>query len=201
MKSNFKIIEINKRLFPIASTVLADAFKNNKMFDYFYKTHKVRKLKIHFNFLLHFYSNQILKGIIDDDNQLVGVAILLKPGHEYVKSLFLGIKLIFQVGIASFIRMLKYTDEEDKYLEEDSFLLFYIGISPKYQNKGFGSALISACLKEVGNNPVMLSTIDSETVAIYKKNGFRVVSEHKIFGFHTWFMKNESGNTNKDEIL
>lgn len=198
MNESFRVIILQKNMYKKAIDVLSEAFLNDELLLSIFKSNKKRNFKILFSLIFNLYDKHIFKGVFNEKEELIGVAIVLKPGHKYsiLKAALLSIKSIFQMGIKNFTRLMKYTSEEDKYINEDNYFLHYMGVLPDYQNKGFGRILLNACSEEISNLPISLLAVSNKNIDFYKKNGFKVINDFDIFGIHSRLMININNEEN-----
>ena len=65
-----------------------------------------------------------------------------------------------------------------------------LAVDPKYQGKGYASALLNAMLPEIDkqNLPCYLETGGDKNVSIYKHFGFKVINEYTIPGVKDKFI-------------
>ncbi|MCE7740214.1 MAG: GNAT family N-acetyltransferase [Candidatus Heimdallarchaeota archaeon] len=129
-------------------------------------------------------------------NKIEGVAKWLPPGKEHM-----GIWRSIRSGALSMGRaMSKQKDERKRstreikqltdiilkkhkeIMKEPHWYLASIGIEPKYQGKGYGSALIKPMLEYIEKEgyPVYLETNFQGNVGLYEHLGFEVIDEMKI---------------------
>jgi len=71
-----------------------------------------------------------------------------------------------------------------------------IGVSPKFQGKGFGSKLLRPMLSKIDKEylPCYLETIDEKNVSIYERFGFKIIDKSIIpeTEFTNWAMLREA---------
>lgn len=129
-------------------------------------------------------------------NKIEGVAKWLPPGKEHM-----GIWRSIRSGALSMgWAMSKQKDERKRstreiqqltdiilkkhkeIMKEPHWYLANIGVDPKYQGKGYGSALIKPMLEYIEKEgyPVYLETNFQGNVGLYEHLGFEVIDEMKI---------------------
>lgn len=121
-------------------------------------------------------------------------------------SLFSALKFIFTVtGIFNLKKVLsreKYI--KNKHPEKDFIYLWFLGLSPDHQGKGYGSALLSKLLLLAGKEklPVYLETSTPENLPFYKRHGFNIYHEWTCpkAGYPLWFLMWEGSHT-PDECI
>jgi len=105
----------------------------------------------------------------------------------------------FQIGLAPFSRFLSANKEmgrfHDEHASEPHWYLFAIGVSPKLQGRGLGTALIAEGLQRADQDgcPCYLETSSERNVPYYERFGFRVVGEAPLGkdGPPGWAMRRE----------
>jgi ribosomal protein S18 acetylase RimI-like enzyme len=73
-------------------------------------------------------------------------------------------------------------------LEQDHWFLFILGVDPKYQKQGFGTAMLDPILGRIDQEklPVMLDTNKKENLAYYGRFGFKVRKSYQVLGNKHW---------------
>lgn len=165
-----------------AAQQYAKAMMKDDLHVYFFPNEKTR-----YRMLLSLYKfklrNQIMDCYVTSDN-LEGLAIWEKPyGHHStltVNEVLNGIRLIFECGVFSLIKMLKYqlwaTKIRDNLIKDPYWYLDVVIVSPEFQGKGFASKLIKPFLDEssANGNKVYLETQNEKNIPIYEKYGFKL---------------------------
>jgi ribosomal protein S18 acetylase RimI-like enzyme len=121
-----------------------------------------------------------------------GVCIWENPNEHHsaitIKDIFNGISLIFTVGIANLIRMIKYqiwsTELRNISTDDRYWYLNVIAVSPEYQGQGFASKMIRPFIEKAKskNEKVYLETHNKNNIGIYEKYGFKLINLKKIDG-------------------
>ncbi|MNJ87504.1 hypothetical protein D3C87_50240 [compost metagenome] len=129
---------------------------------------------------------------LSDDRR--GCALLLFPQDKRttISSIWLDVKLIFRaVGLRGVNKVLRRERLiSGKQSKEDMIYLWFIGITPLFQNIGIGSTLLSEILNHAGSLglPVYLETSVSENLFWYKRYGFDVYDELDL-GYRLYFLR------------
>lgn len=181
---------LKKEMFQDAATVLAKAFKNDKLWSILYPKNTEKKIIEVYKFVFNLYQhNHLLKGLFKS-GKLIGVALVEVPnkGYSVLYSYLTFFLLILKNGLKT-IKILQYQNEEEKYFEKDCYCLIYLAILPDYQNNGYGKKLLESCLSETQGGPIVLATQEKTNIAFYEKNNFKTYLNTKIKDLETWFMK------------
>ncbi len=166
-----------------AAQQYAKAMMQDDLHTFFFPEEKTRYRKL-LSLYTYKIKNQITDCYITSEN-LEGLAIWEKP-YEHNNNLsaaevLSGTRLIFECGIPSLLRMLKYqiwsTTARKRLIEEPYWYLDVVIVSPEYQGKGFASKLIKPFLEEASStgSKVYLETQNKNNVPIYEKYGFKVI--------------------------
>ncbi len=131
---------------------------------------------------------------------LAGATMWLIPGHTDAplwKMLRSGLLSAYlTVGISRVRRGLNYINSTERwhkhYAPGPHWYLFLIGVEPRCQGKGIGSALLRPVLERADEQqrPCYLETGNHINVAFYQKHGFDLVGEADVprGGPHIWCM-------------
>jgi GNAT superfamily N-acetyltransferase len=124
------------------------------------------------------------------DSQPVGTALWIPPDMHmtYFQLIKNGLlKLPFKVGLKNFLRIMNSMDYADKLQQEilqgrKHWQLYYIGVDPNHQGKGYGSKLMEPVLKMADKQgvPVFLENFTVANTRFYERNGFKVVKKHEF---------------------
>jgi hypothetical protein len=166
-----------------AAQQYAKAMMQDDLHVYFFPEEKTRYRKL-LSLYTYKIKNQIADCYITSEN-LEGLAIWEKPYEHHnnlsAREVLSGTRLIFECGISSLFRMLKYqiwsTRVRNRLIEEPYWYLDVVIVSPEFQGKGFASKLIKPFLEEASSNgsKVYLETQNKNNVPIYEKYGFRLI--------------------------
>lgn len=124
--------------------------------------------------------------------KLEGVAAWLPPGHapfgvwQILRSVTPSV--LFRFGRQGGSRMGAYGRYVDalhrRLVPYPHWYLEIIGVDPAYHGQGFSSRLVRPVLERIDRErmPCFLETSSSKNVAIYRRFGFEVISEHRVSG-------------------
>lgn len=131
----------------------------------------------------------------DDKN---ACALLLYPQKKYIsfRAIWLDVRLIFKaIGVSRIFKALKREAAIKKLKPKtDMVYLWFIGVDPLEQHKGYGSSLLTDILKMAGNLnlPVFLETSTLNNLPWYEHFGFEVYDKFS-FGHTLFFLKKDIG--------
>jgi len=118
--------------------------------------------------------------------------ILFSDYNDYnfslIRSLRSGALSLFKLGAGTGKRFNEYNqfclEIHDNCIKEPHQYIILIGVDPKCQGHGYGRKLLLPVLKsaEKRGKPCYLETHSPKNVVIYKKYGFKVVSEDRLPG-------------------
>jgi len=78
-------------------------------------------------------------------------------------------------------------------ITEPLWLLWWLGVEPRSQGQGFGSALIQPMLArlDVDRSSCILQTMEEHNIALYERHGFRMLAEDLVpgTGVALWTMR------------
>lgn len=181
-----EVVRLERSQIDAASTVLAQAFNNDPMFNYFATVDEPARLD-----LINWVAKTILRysqpynHIYTTQDDIKGIAVWLPPGKyplNNVRFLLSGLYRIppklrfdrFRQLIALFSKIEEYHQQD---LPEKHWYLFMLGVSPRYQNQGIGGLLLQPILKQADQEkvPCYLETSTERGVNFYQKQGFKVL--------------------------
>lgn len=89
-----------------------------------------------------------------------------------------------------------YQELEAVHPREPHWYLSLLGVDPRLQRKGYGSALLDHWLQRADRDtwPSYLETDRPENVAFYRRFGFSVTTEVQVLGIPVWCMARRSPN-------
>jgi len=180
-----------------AAETLARAFGQDPKMDYFAPDEE-KRLEIarhHFEFLLRY--GQIYGEVYATSPHLEGVAVWL-PAKKVEITLWRALRAgLFRfrkgVGKEALERILSFSEYLDglhrRHMPGPHHYLFFIGVDPAHQGKGYASRLIRPVLVRLEREglPCYLVTQNEKNVALYEHYGFRVIE-------HTVVPRTEVGN-------
>jgi hypothetical protein len=175
--------------------ILTSSFADNKSVNYIIKqdskrVRRIRKL-MEYSFDVCYLFGDVF---LSDDKK--GCALILLPDKKKtnLKSIFLDIKLITScIGLSN---IKKAMDRESKIKKlqskESMYYLWFIGVDPKDQNTGIGSALLRDIIKEGTSKQrqICLETSTLKNIPWYEGFGFKIYNKLDL-GYTLIFMKKE----------
>jgi ribosomal protein S18 acetylase RimI-like enzyme len=173
--------------------ILASSFDKNKSINYIIKQDKKRVQRIR-NVMEYCFDICYLFGniFLSDDKKSCALILLPEKKETNLKSILLNLKLIFfSIGLANLRRVLKRESEIKKFqLKEPMYYLWFIGVHPTEQNKGFGSSLLAEVIKDAGSKQriICLETSTVKNISWYKKFGFSIYHELDL-GYRLFFLR------------
>jgi ribosomal protein S18 acetylase RimI-like enzyme len=91
--------------------------------------------------------------------------------------------LLFVTGLARFSRLTALRADMDKHhpLDRPHAYLWFLGVRPEAQGHGVGSRLLKVGTDrlDAAGEPAYLETQTERNIALYRRHGFEVISEHK----------------------
>lgn len=182
--------------------LLTKAFYDNQSVNYVVKQDRKREARIRY---LMDYSFDICWhwGEIYITDNKKGAVLLLLPHKKknQIKSTFLDIKLALRtIGLRKILKVIKRENYIKKYHPDYPFYyLWFIGVLPDEQGKGFGSKLLQEVIEESQkhNYSIYLETSTLRNIPFYKKFQFETYHELKL-NYTLHMMKREPGNNHID---
>ncbi len=175
---------IDKSEIEQAKKIFALAMFDDDLHNYFFPDEKSRIEKLE-----HFYEFKLKTMLLNTyktSEKFEGFCIWEKPNEHRSAITFNevieGFSLIFNVGIFSLVRMVRYqfwsTKQKKRLVSEPYWYLDTVVVSPDYQGKGFASKMIKPFLSEANakGDKVYLETQNIKNVPIYEKYGFKLIS-------------------------
>lgn len=180
-----KIIPLDKADIVPATAVMAGAYHDNPLLNYFIGEYAVPSL------LRWFIGTGIryglLYGKVYTTPEIRGVAVWYPPYHSGVSLWGMirsgMISIPFRLGRASFKRLTGYLDYTARIHKKTApgphWYLCELGVDPSWQNKGIGGALIEHGLAQADSDdlPCYLETCTERALRFYEKYGFVVVQK------------------------
>lgn len=194
------LIDLSRTQIGLASTILAEAFRDYPLFVRLFPNLSKRKkvLPYFFDFMVR---HGFLYGkVYTTSGNLEGVAIWF-----HSEKAELNLWRLLRVGVSpacflnlgkGFWELLRY----DKYVSElrqhhvpfRHWYLNMLAVAPEFQGKGYASALMRPMLAQVEQDrlPCYLETQEEENVGFYEYHGFSVVQKTTIphIGIPNWSM-------------
>ncbi|MFI4933544.1 MAG: GNAT family N-acetyltransferase [Caulobacterales bacterium] len=172
---------------PEVAQTLADAFAVDPHFDWFLRADERRDAARHafFQFLI---SKETL-GIGRIDRPAGGGAAAVWMPFEWLGPQPLWSELRFlptilgATGFSRLGRIFAIREDMDKHhpMERRHAYLWFLGVAPAAQGHGIGSRLLAAANARLDAEgmPAYLETGATRNVALYRRHGYEVISEHK----------------------
>ncbi|WP_218133175.1 GNAT family N-acetyltransferase [Methanofollis tationis] len=188
-----------------AAEMLARAFWQDSKMDYFVpdEGNRLKIARHHFEFLLRY--GLIYGEVYTTSPHFEGVAVWL-PQKNVEITLWRALRAgLFRfrkgVGKEALERILSFSDYLDtlhrRHMPGPHHYLFFIGVDPTCQGKGYASRLIRPVLARLDGEglPCYLVTQNEQNVALYEHYGFRVIEKSLIPGteVESWAMVREAG--------
>ncbi len=178
------IVRLDESSFNEAKSILYQAYRHEPTFQYLFDHRKPgynKRVRATIRELLNLYFelNQDAIGVMADDT-LVAVAFIGAPELRLnlAAQLSWRIRMVLTAGFASTRRYLDYHEKITAMLPgEGSYQLPLMGVSPKYQNRGYGRLLLATverlCAGNSRGNGLVLDTGNSRYLPFYESEGFR----------------------------
>lgn len=184
------LYKLEKKDIDKSAEIMAKAFNDYPMFRHILGVkHNNENIKVFLKFLIKYtvlygeaYANSSeIEGIIlftDFKNYNFNLIRSLRSGALSLIKFGQDIGKRFNVFDEFSLKMHK------KIIKDPHQYIILIGVDPKKQEQGYGSKLMRPMLKvaEEKGQPCYLETHDPKNVVIYKKYGFKVVSEDTVPG-------------------
>lgn len=182
--------KLNKYQIKKAARVYARAMMNDDLHVYFFPDPSNRLKKL--TYLYEYKLELEYKFCFITSNNIEGLLICESPGEQHtglsILEIITGIKLIWQCGIVSLLRMIRYqswaSKTRDGIATQPYWYINVVAVDPEHQGKGFASKLIKPIIMEAleRKHMVYLETQNSNNIKIYEKYGFHLVEEAKMPG-------------------
>ena len=128
------------------------------------------------------------------NGKIAGAMIISPPGNAAVSGLEmlrLVLGVVFTTSPAILWRAMKSSAEDEKHRpKEPNNFLEIIAVDPKRQGQGIGGAMLSHLTGMSDKDGILtyLSTTDPKTVPLYRKHGFKVISETNELGIPNYHL-------------
>lgn len=184
----------------IATSLLAEAFYNDPLFDMvFNKKDRLRKSNYFFRFLI---TNRIILNsevlLVLHNEEIAGTCSFSTPHKTNIIPfnlvfIFSTLKLIFKLGWRSFHVLNNYFKIVSKTKLKDTYYINFIAISRKYREKGFAKHLLDHIHKIVksANSHIGLDTENPANIPYYERFGYQFISEQKLQNISIYSLLNK----------
>ena len=172
---------------PEVIQTLADAFAVDPHMDWFMRADERRAPARHAFFKMLIEQEGLPHGRID--RPACGGAAAVWMPFEWLGPLPIAEELralptiLAATGLARFGRLMAIRADMDHHhpLDRRHAYLWFLGVAPSAQGRGVGSALLRAAGARLDREglPAYLETGTTRNVALYKRHGFEVISEHR----------------------
>jgi GNAT superfamily N-acetyltransferase len=131
---------------------------------------------------------------ICEDGKAVAAAIIYPPGSyplPWIEQARIFVKSILGHDFYDIRPWLRWLAEVDEiHPQESHYYLEYLGVTPEYQGRGLGSAILKYVTTKADeeNTGCYLETASPNNVSLYQRYGFDVFAEKNIIGLKSWFM-------------
>lgn len=175
--------------------ILVKSFADNKSVNYIIKQDNKRLQRIKGLMEYSFEQCRLFGKIyFSDDGSTCALIIYPDKKKTTFKSVYLDIKLILQsTGFSNISKAIKREAEIKKHHPQGPLCyLWFIGVEPTHQNKGFGTRLMEKIISDasVEKRTVCLETSTDRNIPWYKKLGFEIYKELD-FGYKLYCMKKD----------
>ncbi|MDH4261542.1 MAG: GNAT family N-acetyltransferase [Spirochaetia bacterium] len=187
-----KIVKINEKNEAEALKVLTSSIIDdpNKVYYFPEKEDRVKNSPWMIERLSKALSKFDEKYALVENSKIVAVAMWIPPGKHITMGQLLRygiLQLPFRIGFKKFLKVISSLNVGEKIQKEvtqgkNHWHLFYIGVDPNHQRKGFGSMILKPGLEVADKQklPVFLQNFTVENTNFYQKNGFKVM---KFYNF------------------
>ena len=184
------LVRINKNRAEPAVEVLSKAFIDYPLLQYYFPDKSTREKISYYLFSLVVYGGIRYGFVYASSENLEGIAIWI-PSDNFPLTSW---KILCSVPISKIFGFIRYGGSKlrtfEKYVDtihqqETPFKHWFlqtIGISPKFQGKGYASELLRPMLKIIDKKhlPCYLETISEENVSIYEHFGFKPIQKSVV---------------------
>jgi N-acetylglutamate synthase-like GNAT family acetyltransferase len=180
---------------PLIVDILTQSFESNQSVNYVVNQNGKRINRIQ---ALMDYSFEVCKlfgdVFISDDRKACALIMYPDKKKTSLKAIMLDIKLIIQcVGIKNIKKTLNREALIKKIQPKELMTyLWFIGVKPKDQNKGFGSNMLQSIIdySVQSNRPIYLETSTVRNLLWYKRFGFEIYNEQDL-SYRLYFLKRD----------
>jgi ribosomal protein S18 acetylase RimI-like enzyme len=180
---------------PLIVDILTQSFESNQSVNYVVNQNGKRINRIQ---ALMDYSFEVCKlfgdVFISDDRKACALIMYPDKKKTSLKAIMLDIKLIIQcVGIKNIKKTLNREALIKKIQPKELMTyLWFIGVKPEDQNKGFGSNMLQSIIdfSVQSNRPIYLETSTVRNLPWYKRFGFEIYNEQDL-SYRLYFLKRD----------
>jgi len=185
------VIPLNPSKKSEAARVLAHAFFDYPMIQYYWPDIEQRSLHLEWNFKCA-VNYGLRYGVVHTNPEISGIAVWLPPGEtkittmRYVISGFL--PLLYYQGVKQFFKE-KACDDlvvqvHESIMPDPHWYLWILGVEPEHQGEGIATKLLQAWLYETDRNglPCYLETHAEENHSFYSGVGFELTRTVNVPG-------------------
>lgn len=182
----YQIMPIIESQIPSAGALLADAFFNDTFNSYIFPDPQQRAQVLPWYFTASVREGAFLKGVYTTVGIVNGVAVCAPPHAgkrtaERAKQSGLD-QTSIRFGPEAYGRFMNLIDYlarlSQKVVPYPHWYLSLLGVSPIYQGKGIGGALLAPVLQQADREgmPCYLETFEHKNIAFYQRYGFRPIA-------------------------
>jgi ribosomal protein S18 acetylase RimI-like enzyme len=166
---------------------LADAFEGDVMMNWFFRTDP-KRVEAHSRFFRLIVGLAHRQGGRIERPASGGGAAIWMPFEavgpmSFIDELRVLPTLLHATGLARFPRLMALRDDMDKHhpAEPAHAYLWFLGVTRAAQGHGVGSRLLAVATARLDGQrrPAYLETQTERNLALYRRHGFEVISEHK----------------------
>jgi len=179
--------------------ILTSAFLENKSVNYIIRQDKFREKRIKALMEYSFDSCDLFGEIyLSEDRK--ACALVSFPDRKKIglKSILLDMKLILRsTGVANISKVLTREKLISKnYPGSRIYYLWFIGVAPENQNRGFGKKLLAEIIADASrvSRTIYLETSTEKNLPWYEKAGFEIYNQLN-FGYTLFLLKRKSGQS------
>lgn len=182
-KNNCTRKELSKKQLNRLAEVFAISFKGYKLLEFF-ADHKYKASKMKSLWKMSFSSMPDSSRVFYDNEDFNSAAVMIPTSEDHtgvIKYIFSGgISLIFNMGLASSLRMLRFEDFagniKSKYATKNCWYFYVFVTMPEYRGKGIGTKVLTNIIEFLDNRQedCYLETLSPSNVQYYERYGFEL---------------------------
>lgn len=175
------------------SSILMSSFEDNKSMTYLVPKGSCRVKR--FSRFIGYSMTSCLdfgKVVFSDDRKACALVLFPDLNRFTFSELWRDLGLVRVIGISSALRAMKRGKlVKDRHPDEQLYYLWFIGVSPEDQGKGFGTALMLELMADARTlgRTMVLETSTLRNIPWYHKLGFQTYNEINL-GYTLYFLKN-----------